>query len=176
MTFAVNNIFTVRGYGQTALDQALSLRKMEAEYNSGHGTFQAMEEATRRASTQPWFNDAFLRTVGEIPAQTPDSAWLRVMQYDPVKPLERVRVPVLIIYGGADPWVPVAASIDRLKPIAAAKTNISYYVIAHADHLLSFPKKQNMDWDQGALEEQKPESSEYFFVMASWLTRQLSLK
>ena len=149
---------------------------MEAEYNAGHGTFRAMEEATRRASTQPWFRDAFLRTVDEIPAKTPDTAWLKVMQYDPVKPLEQVRVPLLIFYGGADPWVPVQASIDRLKAIAAGKANISYFVIPHADHLLSFPRKENMDWDKGALEEQKPESSEYFFVMASWLTRQLGLK
>jgi uncharacterized protein len=175
MTFAVNNIFAIRGYGATALNQALSLRKMEADYNAGHGTFQAMANATRQASAQPWFDDAFLRTVDEIPAQTPDTAWLKVMQYDPVAPLERVQVPLLIIYGGADPWVPVDASIKRLKPIAATKPNISYYVIARADHLLSFPAKQNMDWDKGSLEEQKPEASEYFFVMASWLTRQLGL-
>ena len=65
-------------------------------------------------------------------------------------------------------WVP--------SPFAARKPNIRYYVIPHADHLLSFPKKQTMDWNESALEEQKPESTEYFFVMASWLTRQLGLK
>jgi uncharacterized protein len=176
MTFAVSNLFAVRGYGQEALTQALALRKMEAEYNAGHAAREPYDAATRKASTQPWFDDAFVRSVDEVPTKTPDTAWLDVMRYDPVTPLEAVHVPLLIFYGGADPWVPVAASIDRLKPIAARKPNISYYVIAHADHVLSFPKKQNMDWNQGALGEQKPESSEYFFVMASWLTRQLGLK
>ncbi len=111
----------------------------------------------------------------EVPKHTPDSAWIAVMHYDPIKTLERVRVPVLIFYGGADPWVPVAASVERLRPIAARKANIHYYVIPNADHTLSFPKTQTMDWDKGALEEQQPESTEYFFVMASWLTRQFAL-
>ena len=176
MTFAVSNLFAVRGYGPAALKQALALRQMEADYNAGHAPRAPYEKAIRNASTQPWFNDAFVRTVDELPKKAPDTPWLDVMGYDPVKPLEAVHVPLLIFYGGADPWVPVAASIDRLKPIAARKPNISYYVIAHADHLLSFPKKQTMDWNESALKEQKPESTEYFLVMAGWLTRQLGLK
>jgi uncharacterized protein len=176
MTFAVSNLFAVRGYGPDALRQAMALRAMEAEYNAGHAARGPYEEATRKASTQPWFNDAFVNSVDEMPAKTPDAAWLDVMRYDPVKPLEAVQIPLLIFYGGADPWVPVAASIDRLRPIAARKPNISYYVIANADHMLSFPKKQTMDWNQSALIEEKSESTEYFFVMASWLTRQLGLK
>lgn len=176
MTFAVSNLFTVRGYGTDALRQALALRHMQADYNAGHGaSYDAMVGATRQASTQPWYNDAFLRTADEVPRTTPDTAWLRVMQYDPIAPLEAVHVPLLIFYGGADPWVPVAASVERLKPIAAKKPNISYYVIAGADHTLSFPKKQTMDWDNASLEDEKPESTEYFFVMASWLTRHLAL-
>jgi uncharacterized protein len=176
MTFAVTNLFTVRGYGQGALAQALALRKMQAEYNAGHGAREPYVEAIRSASTQPWFDDAFVRSVDEVPKTAPDTAWLDVMHYDPVKPLEAVRAPLLIIYGGADPWVPVAASVERLKPIAARKPNIRYYVIADADHMLAFPKKQTMDWNKSALEEQKAESSEYFLVMASWLTRELGLK
>jgi pimeloyl-ACP methyl ester carboxylesterase len=176
MTFAVSNLFTVRGYGTDALRQALALRHMEADYNAGHGApYDSMVAATRQASTQRWYNDAFLRTVDEVPRTTPDTAWLRVMQYDPITPLEAVHVPLLIFYGGADPWVPVAASVERLRPIAARKPNISYYVIANADHTLSFPKKQTMDWDNASLEDEKPESTEYFFVMASWLTRRLAL-
>jgi uncharacterized protein len=175
MTFAVSNLFAVRGYGTDALAQALALRDMQAQYSAGHGAYDATMDATRKASTQPWYNDAFLRTVDELPKTTPDTAWLRVMQYDPIAPLEAVHVPLLIVYGGADPWVPVAASVARLKPIAARKPNISYYVIANADHVLSFPKKQTMDWDNASLEEEQPESTEYFFVMASWLTRHLGL-
>jgi uncharacterized protein len=176
MNFAVTNLFTVRGYGQEALHQALALRTMQAEYGAGRGARGPYLDALRSASAQPWFNDAFVHTLAEVPAHTPDSAWLDVMNYDPITPLEAVHVPLLIFYGGADPWVPVAASLARLKPIAARKPNIRYYVIANADHMLSFPKKQTMDWDKSALEEEKPESTEYFFVMASWLTRVLGLK
>ncbi len=57
-----------------------------------------------------------------------------------------------------------AASVARLKPIVARKPNISYYVIANADHVMSFPAKQTMDWDKGSLENDKPESAEYFLV------------
>jgi uncharacterized protein len=174
MTFAFSNIFAIRGYGDAALKQALALRRQQAEYSAGHGSYDAVEDATRQASAQRWFNDAFPRTVDEVPKKTPDAAWLDVMQYDPITPLRAVHVPLLIIYGGADPWVPVAASLERLKPIAARQSNISYYVIAGADHLMAFPKKQNMDWDQASLLEEKAESSEYFLIMGSWLTRVLA--
>jgi uncharacterized protein len=175
MTFAVTNLFTVRGYGREALDQALALRQTQAAYSAGHGSYDATLAATRQVTHQRWYSDAFLRDTDELPKTTPDTAWLRVMQYDPITPLEAVHIPLLIFYGGADPWVPVAASVARLKPIAARKPNISYYVIANADHVLSFPKQQTMDWDKGSLENEKPESAEYFLVMASWLTRHLGL-
>jgi len=177
MTFAVSNIFAIRGYGSAALKEALADRQQQVDYIAGHGSsYEAIEDATRKASSQPWFKDAFLGTVDQVPKTVPDTAILNDMLYDPVKPLEAVRVPLLMIYGGADPWVPVAASIERLKPIAARKANISYYVIAGADHTMSFPKEQKMDWDNASLAQDKAESSEYFLVMGSWLTRVLSLR
>ena len=175
MTFAVSNLFTVRGYGADALRNALRLRQMQANYNAGHGTRAAMVDSLRHSSSQPWFKDAFLRTVGEVATTTPDTAWLRVMNYDPMRALEAIRVPLLIFYGGADPWVPVAASIDRLKPIAARHRNVTYYVVAGADHYLAFPERQTMDWDSKALRESQSESTEYFLVMGQWLTRRLGL-
>ena len=117
MTFAVNNIFTIRGYGADALRQALALRRVQAEYNGGRGSYAATVEETRKASNEPWFPDAFVRSVAQVPKSTPDTAWLRVTSYDPIEPLEAVRAPVLIFYGGADPWVPVAVSVERLRPI-----------------------------------------------------------
>ncbi len=175
MTFAVSNLFTVRGYGADALGEALRLRRMQADYNAGHGARAAMVESIRHASSQPWFKDAFLRTVDEVAATTPDTAWLRVMNYDPIRPLEAIRVPLLIFYGGADPWVPVATSIDRLKPIAVRQRNITYYVIPGADHNLAFPARQTMDWDNKALRESQSESTEYFLVMGQWLSHHLGL-
>ena len=175
MTFAVKNIFTVRAYGADALQEALKLRQMQADYNAGHGTRGAMLDSIRHASSRPWFNDAFLRTVDEVATTTPDTGWLRVMNYDPIRPLEGICVPLLIFYGGADPWVPVAASIDLLKPIAARKRNITYYVIPGADHMLGFPERQTMDWGNKTLLETRSESSEYFLVMGQWLTHQLGL-
>lgn len=176
MTFAVSNLFAVRGYGTAALAKALALRRMQAQYNAGEGTRAAMIDSIRRASSEPWFKDAFLRTVDEVATATPDTAWLRVMNYDPIRPLEAVRVPLLIFYGGADPWVPVAASIDRLRPIAARQHNITYYVVPGADHMLAFPERQTMDWDDKALLESRSESSEYFLVMGQWLTHHLGLR
>ena len=41
--------------------------------------------------------------------------------------------------------------------------------------MLAFPAKQTMDWDNKTLLESRSESTEYFFVMASWLTRSLGL-
>jgi uncharacterized protein len=176
MTFAVTNLFTVRNYGDTALTHVLALRRMEAAFMAGHVSRTAMIDSMRPATAQPWFKDAFLRNVDELTRTTiPDTAWLHVMNYDPIGPLETVRVPLLLFYGAADPWVPVAQTIDRLKPIAARHPNMSYYVIPNADHMLAFPAKQTMDYDTKTLLESRSESTEYFFVMASWLTRRLGL-
>jgi hypothetical protein len=49
MTFAVTNMFAVRGYGTDALKEALALRHLQASYNAGHGpTREAMQDAAPR--------------------------------------------------------------------------------------------------------------------------------
>jgi pimeloyl-ACP methyl ester carboxylesterase len=36
---------------------------------------------------------------------------------DPIVAVLKVKVPMLFLYGGADPWVPVAKSVERLQSL-----------------------------------------------------------
>jgi uncharacterized protein len=83
--------------------------------------------------------------------------------------LESVKVPALVIYGAADPVVPVADSVDRLR---TAYPKLDPVVIAGADHAMQISVPVEVQMDPARIDEQAPQSAEYFAVLASWLTKQ----
>jgi dienelactone hydrolase len=53
----------------------------------------------------------------------------------------KAKVPMLFLYGGADPWVPVAKSVERLQALERETHRIEFAVIANADHEMMFPQR-----------------------------------
>jgi dienelactone hydrolase len=93
------------------------------------------------------------------------------MRHDPLVEVKKIRVPVLFIYGGADPWVPVPESVKRLDALAAAQPNVEYRVIAGANHTMQRLAKEDMAFDPVALKAARPDTPQYFMVLADWLGR-----
>jgi pimeloyl-ACP methyl ester carboxylesterase len=86
-----------------------------------------------------------------------------------LRAIEGVKIPALVIYGAADPVVPVALSVERLR-VAHPKLDVA--VIAGADHAMQLSVPPQVQMDPARLGEQAPEAVEYFAILASWLTRQ----
>lgn len=86
-----------------------------------------------------------------------------------MRTLADVKIPALVIYGAADPVVPVAVSVERLR---VAYPKLDAVVIAGADHSMQLSVPPAVQMDPARINEQAPEAAEYFAVLASWLTRQ----
>jgi dienelactone hydrolase len=171
MNFATRNMLIVRGYGEQAAQTALAARKARDAFTLGKLGRAETIKALEKADNQPWSSLTFLPSAAEL-TQTPDeSVWRKQMRHDPLVEVKKVRVPVLFIYGGADPWVPVPESVKRLDALAAAQPNVEYRVIAGANHTMQRLAKEDMAFDPVALKAARPDTPQYFMVLADWLGR-----
>ena len=171
MQFATANLLTVRGYSQPAVKRMLAARKAWADYMHGTASRAAAASALRQVETQPWFKLAFLPKASELPGEQEDNSWRREMDTDPVVAVRKISVPLLFLYGGADPWVPVAESVDQLRILATERPEITYAIVPGASHEMMFRTQEKMEFDAKSLSEGYPQAPEYFVVLASWLSR-----
>ncbi len=98
----------------------------------------------RAAGDAPWLSDL------AIPG---DDSWIWAWyagygNYDNRAAWSRVRVPVLIVFGGKDALVPVTSSIAQTVAILKqhGNTNVTVVVFPDADHTLHVPPKSPEGW------------------------------
>jgi dienelactone hydrolase len=101
-----------------------------------------------RAGNAPWLADL------GIPA---DDSWIwnwytQVGNYDNTRAWGLVRVPVLVLFGGADKVVPPNQSIAALRPILKAhdRAHVTVRVFVGADHTLRVPPATPDGWPRFA--------------------------
>jgi pimeloyl-ACP methyl ester carboxylesterase len=171
MIFAVRNLLTVNGYARPDIDQAVRTRALTDDYFHGKVDRETTQKALDAASTKPWFDDTYVQK--ELSANPADSRWSMVMDYDPAAPLETLKIPVLILYGDSDPWVPVAASLDRLSQITPQHANITVRVIPDADHhMMPLHADNIMPTDDASSRLAAPQAPGYFLELGAWLELQ----
>ncbi|NKI70179.1 alpha/beta fold hydrolase [Collimonas pratensis] len=167
MNFAVANILRIKGYPEADVEMAVAARTAVDEYERGRlgrATAQARLDAV---VDKPWFDLAYLDKTFEDPGK---SRWAKEIRHDPLKTLDAVHAPALVIYGAKDPWVPAKLSADILHKNAAQHPNIDTAVIAGADHDMMLSAPLEFQIDPKAFSAQAPDAPEYFSLMAAWLT------
>jgi pimeloyl-ACP methyl ester carboxylesterase len=169
MNFAVANILRIKGYSPTDIDQAIAARTAVDDYLRGKRDRATAQEVLDAASAKPWFEHIYMGKTFKDPDQ---SRWAKEMRHDPLAVLDTVKQPALVIYGSADPWVPVQISAERLRATSAQHPNIEVAVIAGADHAMatSVPVADQIDPVLSARE--APDAAEYLGLLGSWLARQ----
>jgi dipeptidyl aminopeptidase/acylaminoacyl peptidase len=132
-----------------------------------------MNYATRNILTLRGYSEQDVKLA--LDARKANDAYTRgqLARAEAVKALDLARVPVLFIYGGADPWVPVPESVQRLKTLMPAHPNFEYHVIGAANHTMERLAKEEMAFDPATLKAEAPDTPEYFVVLADWLTRKV---
>jgi uncharacterized protein len=136
------------GIDSSAVAEVDALRDALIEYwqaGTGADLARARWNAVR---AQPWFEvvvreDPLFARIGRFagppaPEHMPAEylEFLAHQRHDPVATAERVRVPVLHVYGAADRHLPVARSIERLRGAYARAGNpaVTFVVVPHAGH------------------------------------------
>ena len=173
MEFATANLLTVRGYSQDDVKHMLDARKAWIDYLRGMGTRAAAVDALTKAEARPWFELAFMPKSSTLTIDPEHNAWRKQMDLDLIAAVRRARVPLLFVYGGADPWVPVSASVEQLRLLTEQRHDIRYAVIPQASHEMAFPARETMAFDTQTLDESAPQASEYFMLLAFWLCRKV---
>ena len=166
MMFSSTNHLRVHGYSQADIDQMIATRKAVDDYMRGSGDRATAQRLVDAAKTKPWFK---LLYMGETVKDRATSRWRKEIEFDPLRTLDGVKIPALVIYGALDPVVPVAVSVERLR---VAHPKLDVVVIAGADHAMQLSVPVQVQMDPARDQEQAPEAVEYFAILASWLTRQ----
>jgi dipeptidyl aminopeptidase/acylaminoacyl peptidase len=171
MEFATTNLLTVRGYPKEDVEKMLEARKAWTGYLAGTTSRAAAVDVIRKAELQPWFELAFVPKASQLPMDPQHDSRSKEMTYDPLVAIRKVKVPMLFIYGGSDPWVPVEQSVQQLRALRNQQHNIDYAVVSKASHEMMFLEHDAMAFDQEAMKDSAPQAPEYFMLMASWLCR-----
>jgi len=173
MEFATANLLTVRGYSRGDIERMLAARKTWIAYLRRKASRAAAVDALRDAEAQPWFDLGFLPRASNLTMDPEHSSSRKETDYDPIPAIRSVKVPMLFIYGGADPWVPVEQSVKQLENISKQQPNIRYAVIADANHEMMFQANEKMEFGPKALSETAPHAPAYFMLLGSWLGRRV---
>lgn len=166
MMFRSINVMRVNGYPQADIDQMIATRKAVDDYMRGSGDRATAQRLVDAAKIKPWFK---LLYMGQTVTDRAVSRWRKEIEFDPLRTMADVKVPALVIYGAADPVVPVAVSVERLR---AEYPKLDVVVIAGADHSMQVSVPPQVQMDPERISEQAPQAVEYFAILASWLTRQ----
>ncbi|UAK23132.1 alpha/beta hydrolase family protein [Sphingomonas nostoxanthinifaciens] len=163
MNFAVANILHVAGQPQTVIDRAIRARTTVDDYARGRRSRAEAAAAEADVRGEPWYDRIWLK--GNID----DPEWKRQIEADPLQALAGSRVPTLILFGQADPWVPVAPSLAALQSRATEFRQVSVHVIDGADHamMLDVPPVQQLD--TSFAKQAAPNAPAYFALLGAWL-------
>ena len=169
MRFAVANVLKIRGHPQSDIDLAVAARKAVDDFERGKLDRKTAQARVDAAAAQPWFDEIYMGKTFHDPAE---SGWAKEIRNDPMDAVAKIRIPVLIVYGSRDPWVPVSVSMDILQSKADQLPNVTTAVVASANHEMNLHMSDAAEVDPQQLSGHAPDSPEYFGLLASWLTAQ----
>jgi pimeloyl-ACP methyl ester carboxylesterase len=168
MNFAVENILRVKGFSDEDIRAAIRTRTSVDDFMRGRGDRPAVEQMLADAVKRPWFKYSYISPMLDAPAH---SQWAKEIALDPITTLERVHCPVLILFGADDPWVPVRTSAELLSKLVNKKANLSYAVIAGANHEMATTVPPEKELDASNATTFAPDSPSYFGILAKWLSQ-----
>jgi uncharacterized protein len=174
MQFATRNLFTVRGYSQSDVQDMLAARKVWTGYLHRKSSRDEAVEALRKAEAKPWFDIAYLPRAAQLTNDPEHDPNRRRLDDDPIAAARQAKVPLLFLYADSDPWVPVGESVKRLQSLARELPSIEYAVVSNANHEMMFPGNEKMQVDQETTRSEAPQAPTYFMFLASWLTRHVA--
>jgi hypothetical protein len=170
MHFATADQLYVHGASKADIQAAGKARDVWEGYLRGSNTRDEALAALGAIEHKSWFGLTFMPHPADMTPRE-KSGYRLEMDEDPVRAVAKVRAPILFIFGGADPWIPVALSVKRLDEIAKTKRDIETHVIAGASHEMVLNAHETMAFDRKTMLATAPDSPAYFAALASWLER-----
>lgn len=167
VTFAQQNLYQnerqLRAVTNSEAEVAagLNIVNLQQHYARTGTGWQAYADARQAVQAKVWAS-----ALGSL--LSPDNWWWNwyrtKMDFDPIPVLEKVRVPVLAVWGENDVLMPVAESRAAMESafVRGNNRNVTYRVYARADHSI-----QTESWLHG----RRPEPS-YMDLLGEWIQKQ----
>jgi pimeloyl-ACP methyl ester carboxylesterase len=157
-----------RGFGDASTDAALKTWRTLIDFIDGRTSSAAAENAYKEASSQAWFEAAFIPPHLRFPLSPPVAAGLRrAVNYDPLPVLKHVKTPTLALFGGLDRNVDVrdASTVFPAVFKRSGMTDFTLHVYPHVGHSLEI----SQSGFNGDFEPPERFTPEYPQVMIDWL-------
>ena len=155
------------GFSESEIAEAIAYINLKWEVaRSGGVGWDKLQAATESASGKKWLTRVQPATKLEdiVPS------WKLQMAYDPMPALEKVKCPVLAVFGELDTFTPVSATITNYRKglSKAGNKDVTIKIFPNADHaLLVWPKPNDqVHWPLLA--------PAYLDTMTGWINKQVT--
>jgi uncharacterized protein len=145
MVYAVPRVLRAVGYDETVAEAGARLRETVDAYYRGEVTREAAQTHIDQYKDEPWFKHIY---IGEIlPEAVAQTGWDNETQFDPWSVFSQITVPLLLLYGENDPWIPVAESmaIWRDALVEAGNDDVEIHRVPRTGHLMLIDEPAYVD-------------------------------
>jgi pimeloyl-ACP methyl ester carboxylesterase len=109
MVYAVPQVLRAVGYDEAVAEAGARLREKVGAYYRGEVTREAAQAYIDQYKHEPWFEHVYIEE--SLPEVVAHTSWDNETQFDTWSVFSRITVPLLLLYGENDPWIPVEESI-----------------------------------------------------------------
>ncbi len=145
MVHAVPQVLCALGYGEAVAEAGAHLRQKVDEYYRGEVTREAAQALIDQYKDEPWFKHVYIdESLPEAVAQT---GWDNETRFAPWSVFSRITVPILLLYGENDPWIPVEESmaIWRSALAQAGNDDVELHRVPRTGHLMLIDEPAYVD-------------------------------
>ena len=164
MTYSAEYELREKGFPEGEIKQMLELRNQVDQYYHGKVDRSKVQKKLDMLCKETWFPLAYLDS--SLPDNPTRDKCYQEMDFDPLPSIQKIDVPVLLLYAEHDPWVPIAESIAKWKEYGPK--DLSIHQIKDANHFMISIAHSSIRGDEGPLVE------EYSEILTRWLKQQLA--
>ena len=147
------------GFSEEKVNLMLDIRKSVNEYFRDEKDYSVVLNDVNSIRSEDWFKFAYLD--GELPKNPTETKWFQELDFTPIPIIKKINIPVLLLYGEKDPWVPVQKSIEIWKEYGPKDLKILQ--IKGANHFMRSITNSGLRNDTGII------SKEYIEILLHWL-------
>lgn len=158
MTYSAGFVMKEQGF---SLQEIRSMENMHHEILLFYRGVLPKVELLRKMDgykSQPWFPFSYMDDY--LPDNPKETKWYREMDYNPIPAMEKLNIPVLLIFPESDPWVDIQKSIDSWRE--HGPNDLSIHKIHKANHFLKSISHSGLEGIEG------PCSEEYINILKKW--------
>ena len=147
MVHAVAYVLRSAGYDEAVAEEAARLREKVHAYYRGEVTREAAQAHIDQHKDKPWFEHLYINET--LPEDVTKTGWYNEMQFVPKPVFSQITVPLLLLYGENDPWIPVEESITIWREALAEAGNddVEIHRIPGTGHSMLMDEPGIVDYD-----------------------------